>query len=87
MGEHSLKISALWLEQFVINDMWKILGKRMTQLMNQSVIYKGVCRKAPATPGLLITLYTNEEIMKVNGYLKRFRVAPRCQDYLVINHF
>ena len=32
----------------------KIIPQRMTELMNQLIIDKGVCRTAPATPGLLI---------------------------------
>ena len=28
----------------------------LTEWINQSIIYEGVCRTAPATPGLLITI-------------------------------
>ena len=50
-GEHSLKILAPQLLQFVIYDILKIWSKRLTQRIN----YEGVCRTALATPGLLIS--------------------------------
>ena len=54
-GEHSLKISAPQLLRFGLDSVLKIVNKRITDLINESVSYKGVCRTARATPGLLIT--------------------------------
>ena len=53
-GEHSLKISAPQLLQFVIYDILKIWRKRLTHQLTQLINYEGVCKTAPATPGLLI---------------------------------
>ena len=54
-GEHSLKMSDPQLLRFGIYSVLKILNERMTQSVNESVIYKGVYRTAPATLGLLTT--------------------------------
>ena len=53
-GEHYLTISAPLLLQFGKDTVLKIGRKGITELMNESVNDKGVCRTAPATPGLLI---------------------------------
>ena len=50
-GEHSLKISALLLVRFGKDSVWKIFPYRMTQV----IIDGGVCRTAPATPGLIVS--------------------------------
>ena len=51
-------MSAPWLLRFGIDSVVNILNKRMTQIMtdliNELMNYKGVCRTALATPGLLI---------------------------------
>ena len=69
-GEHSLKMAAPELSQFVNNDVLKIWRKRMTDSMNQLLLVllvplvllvllvllvKGVSRTAPAMPGQLRT--------------------------------
>ena len=55
-GEYSLKSSAPYLLWFVIYDILKIGRKRRTESLNELINDKGVCRTAPATPGLLIKL-------------------------------
>ena len=59
--EHSLKVLAPQLLRFGIDSVLKILNERMTQIMtywiNESVNDEGVYRTAPATPGLLITIF------------------------------
>ena len=52
-GEHFLKIIAPKLFRFEIDSILKIFSQRVSQLINQSMNYKGVCGTAPATPGLL----------------------------------
>ena len=55
-GEHCVKISGPKLKRFGSYDVLKIFPQRMTHLINQLMNYGGVCRTAPATQGLLITL-------------------------------
>ena len=45
--------SAFYLLRFVIYDILKIWRKMLTQWLNELINYEGVCRTAPATPGLL----------------------------------
>ena len=52
-GEHSLKISAPQLLRFGCNDVLKVWRKRVTHPLNESMSYKGDCRTAAATQGLL----------------------------------
>ena len=51
-GEPSLKMSAPKLLRFVNESVLKIFLQRVTEY-SQLINYKGVCRIAPATPGLL----------------------------------
>ena len=50
-GKHSLKNS---LKRFGIYDVLKIRRKRITEWLNQLINDDVVCRRALATPGLLI---------------------------------
>ena len=50
---HSLNMLAPQLLQFGSGDVLKIWRKRLTHLMNELMSNEGVCRTAPATPGLL----------------------------------
>ena len=50
-GEHSLKISASLLLQFVIYDVLKIWRKRLTRSLNTKVFVEGICRTAPGYIG------------------------------------
>ena len=52
-GEHSLKISAPLLLRFVIFDILKIWRKRLTDWLTELIDYKGVCKTALPTLGLL----------------------------------
>ena len=52
-GEHSVKISASLLFRFARESGLKIWSKRIAQLINQLIKYKGDFSTAPATPGLL----------------------------------
>ena len=56
--EHYLNMSAPLLLRFGSDDVLKIRRKRMNRLIN----YEGVCRTAPATPGLLNTKGSIQEI-------------------------
>ena len=70
-GEHSLKISGPKLLRFGIDSVLKILNERMTQLMNKSISDEGVCRTAPATPGLLIRQHVLDELNTIkSGHTK-----------------
>ena len=65
-----------------MDSVLKILNERIPYSMNQSVNYKGVCRTAPATPGLIMTdyyqgiklseSYTSSEIMNSFFNLKKY---------------
>ena len=57
-GKHSLKISGPQLIRFGSEGILKIWRKRLTQLVDELMNHKGVCRTAPATPGLLNTSVT-----------------------------
>ena len=60
-GDPSLKISAPYLSRFGTEGVLKIFSQRMSDLIKRSMSNGGVCRTAPATPGLLIsagTIYT-----------------------------
>ena len=57
----TLKISAPQLLWFVIYDILNIWRKRLTDWLTQLINDKGVCRAAPATPGLLITQLQGQE--------------------------
>ena len=52
-AEHSLKFSASQLLRSGNQGILKIFPQRMSELLNGLVCDKGVCRTAPATPGLL----------------------------------
>ena len=54
--EHSLKTSAPQLLLFGIDSVLKILNKRITKSVNESVNDEGVYRTALAPPGLLIII-------------------------------
>ena len=62
-GEHSLKMSAPQLLRFAIGSFMKIMNERMTESINQLMVF-GVCRTAAATPGLLI-IWINNMIIHV----------------------
>ena len=52
-GEHCVKTSGPELLRFGSEDVLKTLRKRINDWLSESVSDKGVCRKKPATPGLL----------------------------------
>ena len=56
-GEPALKVSALQLLRFGSKDVWKLFSQRITEsftkIIKELFNDKGVCRTAPATPGLL----------------------------------
>ena len=54
MGEHSLNISGPLLFRFGIDSVLNIQNERMNYLINEIINDEGLCRAAPATPGLLI---------------------------------
>ena len=60
-GDHFLKISASQLLRFWIENVLKILNKRMTDLMNKSVNDEGICKTAPATQGLIKKILMNSK--------------------------
>ena len=69
-GEHSLSKSAFKLLLFGIERVWKILNKRITNSVDELNTYKIVYRTAPATPGLLILLKSDNTIeyfLKLDG--------------------
>ena len=70
--EPSLKISDLYLLRFRKDSVWKIFPKRMTQLTNDG----GVCRTAPATPGLIIIETEEEEKCVMAGQNKQYAHRP-----------
>ena len=47
-GEHSLKMSAVYLLRFGCKDVLKVWRKRVTQVINQLISNIDACRTAPA---------------------------------------
>ena len=43
-------------------EFWRYFNERITEWLNQWISDKGVCRSAPATPGMLKILYTRDHL-------------------------
>ena len=50
----------------------------VSELINKSMSDKGVCRTAPATPGLIITMYT---VLTAKHYKKNPFIIPKDPVY------
>ena len=65
---YSLKILAPYCQRFARDSVFKIFSQRVTDSVTWSINYKGVCRTAPVTQGLLITLDLNSFLAPFNLY-------------------
>ena len=81
-GEHSLKILGPLLMRFGSEDVFTIFSQIMTQSMNEWMNNRGVCRTAPALPGLVNILVGRTAFLRqVQDYIFFYFEAPSMKNH------